>query len=379
MSAKKLLGLTAILVVAVSSLYAAGPQSTERQMTRDKFGSPINGKQVEKFTLTNTKGMQVVLTNYGATLVSLRAPDRKGKFADVVLGYDNVEGYANGTAFLGAIVGRYGNRIAKGKFSLEGKQYTLAINNPPNHLHGGPHGFSTVVWTPQVLPGNTGVIFTYLSKDGEEDYPGNLSVEVTYTLTDQNELRIDYSATTDKETVINLTNHAYFNLAGEGSGNILKHELKLNASRFTPIDPTSIPLGELRAVAGTPFDFTRSTAIGARIDAKDEQLKNGIGYDHNFVLDRKGPGMIEAAEVYEATSGRVLTVLTKEPGVQFYSGNFLNDKTKGKGGKTYGYRSGFCLETQHFPDSPNQPKFPSTVLKPGQKYQTTTIYKFTTR
>ena len=298
----------------------------------------------------------------------------------MTLGYDDLQGYEKDSSFLGAIVGRYGNRIAKGRFTLDGQTYTLATNNNGNHLHGGLRGFDKVVWTGQgsVIAGAAQLRLNYLSKDQEEGYPGNLSVSVTYTWTNRNELKIDYSATTDKATVLNLTNHAYFNLAGAGNGDILKHDLRINALRFTPTDETSIPLGELRSVKGTPLDFTTATPIGARIEDKYEQIVSGSGYDHNFVLNKPAGKLGLAAEVYESTSGRVLRLYTTEPGVQFYSGNFLSGAT-GKQGLVYPRRSAFCLETQHFPDSPNKPKFPTTVLRPTGRYTQTTIYQFSVR
>jgi aldose 1-epimerase len=292
-----------------------------------------------------------------------------------------VDGYVNNKSYFGAIIGRYGNRIGHAQFTLDGKTYTLAKNNGENTLHGGIKGFNKAVWTAKEIPAKDGqaLQLTYLSKDGEEGFPGNLNVRVVYTLTDSNELKIEYSATTDKKTVLNLTNHSYFNLAGPGSGDVLAHRLLIEADKFTPVDSGLIPTGELPDVAGTPFDFRKPTAIGARIDSNDEQIKLGGGYDHNFVLRRKmGDPISLAARVVEPTTGRVLEVWTTEPGVQFYTGNFLDGTARGKGGISYAKRSAFCLETQHFPDSPNQPKFPSTVLKPGERYHTTTIYKFTT-
>jgi aldose 1-epimerase len=321
------------------------------------------------------------ITNYGGVIVSLKVPDKSGKSEDVVLGFDNADAYYQhfnhpGNAFFGALIGRYANRIGGASFTLDGKKYELPKNDGPNTLHGGPHGFNNVVWTGKQIP--NGVELTYLSKDGEEGFPGNLTAIVRYTLV-KSDLRIDYSATTDKDTVLNLTNHSYFNLAGQGNGDILKHQLKLNASRYTPVDATLIPTGELAPVASTPFDFTKSTAIGERIDADNDQLKKGRGYDHNWVLDAKGGKLAEAAEVYEPTSGRVLKVLTTQPGVQFYSGNFLDGTVKGKEGKTYVHRGGLCLETQHFPDTPNHPKFPTAELKPGQKFTSVTVFSFSTR
>jgi aldose 1-epimerase len=318
---------------------------------------------------------------YGGAVVSLKVPDRQGKLGDVVLGYESLDGYLKNSAYFGAIVGRYGNRIGKGKFSLNGHEYTLAKNNGENHLHGGVKGFDKVVWSAKEIKGKTGVglSLSYVSKDGEEGYPGTLRVNVIYTLTNSNELKIVYTATTDKDTVVNLTHHSYFNLAGAGEGNILGHELMLNSSRFTPVDDGLIPTGELRNVKGTPMDFARVTKIGARIENADEQLKLGRGYDRNWVLIRTGARSLLAARVYEPTSGRVMEVYTSEPGIQFYSGNFLDGTITGKGGKVYQQRYGFCLETQHFPDSPNKPSFPSTVLKPNHSYRSITTYKFSAR
>ena len=347
------------------------------------FGKTSEGVSVFKYVLTNSKGAEAAVTNYGATLIALKVPDRDGKIGDVVLGYDNVESYEKGTSYFGGTIGRYGNRIAKGQFTLDGKMFQLPTNDGPNCLHGGKIGFNKRVWAgvdrsranAQVLE------LSYTSEDGEEGFPGKLQVRVTYTLAqDKNELRIDYEATTDKDTVINLTNHSYFNLTGTPSKDILQHELVLDARQFTPVDATLIPTGELRAVAGTPFDFSKATAIGARINQDDEQLKFGRGYDHNWVLERTAKGGLQvAAEVFEPSSGRVLNVLTTEPGIQFYSGNFLDGTAVGKGGQTYGHRTGLCLETQHFPDSPNHANFPSTELKPGQTYRTTTVLRFSIR
>ncbi|MGD0697222.1 MAG: aldose epimerase family protein [Terriglobia bacterium] len=337
------------------------------------------GQVMDLYTLTNRGGMKVTLTNYGGRVVSILVPDRQGKMSDVVLGFDNLDGYLGNNPFFGALVGRYANRIGKARFTLNGVEYKLAQNDGPNTLHGGVKGFDKVAWTARESSKNPPALeLTYVSPDGEEGYPGKLTSIVVYTLTDSNELKIDYTATTDKDTVLNLTNHAYFNLAGEGNGDILKHEIMINADRFTPVDSTLIPTSELRNVEGTPFDFRKATAIGARIDANDEQIKFGRGYDHNFVLNRTGRGLSLAARVTEPQSGRVLEVRTTQPGIQFYTGNFLDGSVHGKGGKAYGRRSAFCLETQHFPDSPNQPKFLSAVLKPGQTYHETTIYKFST-
>lgn len=349
---------------------------------KDSFGKTADGKSIEIYTLKNSQGAEAKIITYGGTMVSLKVPDKDGKFGDVILGYDSVADYEKNAFYMGALIGRYGNRIAKGKFSLGGREYKLAINNGENHLHGGLKGFDKVVWTAKSSTDKNGanLQLTYFSRDGEEGYPGNLLIKVVYSLIENNELKIVYSATTDKETVVNFTLHPYFNLAGAGNGDILNHQLQINSDRFTPVgDGGSIPTGELRIVKGTPFDFTRTTKIGARIEHDDAQLKFGSGYDHNFVLNKTRNSLMLAAEVYEPTSGRVLEVFTTEPGLQFYSANFLDDTITGKGGKIYRRRYGFCLEAQHFPDSPNKPKFPSTVLNPGQKYSQTTIYKFSTR
>lgn len=361
-------------------------------MSKVGFGRTAGGEGVDIYTLTNRRGAEARVINYGGAVVSLRVPDRRGQLENVVLGFDRLEDYERQSFYVGALIGRYANRIARGRFKLEGVEYRLAANDPPNHLHGGVRGFDKVIWEARPvavmrgLGGGAALELTYLSRDGEEGYPGNLSVRVVYTLTDRNELRLDYSATTDKDTIVNLTQHNYYNLNGAGSGDILGHRLRLNADRFTPTDATAIPTGELRGVKGTPFDFRKPTAIGARIGADDEQLKFAGGYDHNFVL-KKGwlrPSYLvsrtytRAASVYEPTSGRVLEVWTTEPGVQFYTGNHL-DVTAGKGGQPYPRRSGFCLEPQHYPDSPNQPAFPSTVLRKGGTYTSTTVYKFSAR
>jgi aldose 1-epimerase len=355
---------------------ARAPQPEPKQLWKGvPYGKTAAGEEIALFTLVNAKGMEAKIINYGGILTSLQVPDRAGKLDDVVLGFDSFEGYLKEHPYFGAIVGRYGNRIAKGKFTLGGVEYTLARNNGENALHGGLRGFDKAAW--RATPKDARSLeLSHISPDGEEGYPGTLSVTVNYRLTENNELRIDYTAFTDKNTVVNLTNHSYFNLAGQGTGDILGHQLELAADRFTPIDAGLIPTGELRGVAGTPFDFRQSTAIGARIDGSDEQLGLGQGYDHNFVLTRRGEGPELAARVTEPKSGRMMEVLTTEPGVQFYTGNFLDGSLKGKGGKVYGRRSGLCLETQHFPDSPNKPGFPSVVLRPGQRYQSTTIYRF---
>jgi aldose 1-epimerase len=348
---------------------------------KQAFGKLADGQEISLYTLSNKSGMAASVMNYGAILVSLRVPDKAGKLGDVVLGFDSLEGYLKPNPYFGAIVGRYGNRIAHGTFQLDGVRYSLAKNNGANSLHGGLKGFDKQVWTAQetAVDGAPAVAFHYLSKDGEEGYPGNLSVTVTYSLNDANELKIGYSATTDKDTVLNVTNHSYFNLKGEGEGDILGHVLRLNSDRFTPVDSGLIPTGELKPVKGTPFDFTTPEVIGARIEAKDEQIKLGGGYDHNFVLNKTGKEMTLAAVASDLTSGRVMEVSTTEPAVQFYTGNFLDGTVTGKGGHVYARRSGFCLETQHFPDAPNHPKFPSVVLKPGETFASTTVFKFSVK
>jgi aldose 1-epimerase len=348
------------------------------KVTSQPFGKMPDGTPVEIFTLADG-AYEARIATYGGIVVSLKAPDRNGKLADVVLGFDNLDGYVanfNGpsTAFFGAIIGRYANRIAHGSFTLDGKKYSLPLNNGANSLHGGPHGFNNVVW--RAKPVANGVELTYLSKDGEAGYPGNLSGVVRYTLV-KGDLRIEYWATTDKDTVVNLTNHSYFNLAGQGD--ILNHQLTLHASRFTPVDAGLIPTGELKSVESTPFDFRKATAVGARISAGDDQLHLGRGYDHNWVLDSGGGKLAEAAELYDPSSGRVLKVLTDQPGIQFYSGNSLDGSVKGKGGKPDELHSALCLETQHFPDSPNHPDFPTVELKPGEHYHTVTVYSLSAR
>src|SRR3954469_6898742 len=338
--------------------------------TKTTTKATYGGKPIEMVTLKNSHGMEVQAIAYGAIITSIKVPDRAGTIADVALGFDTPEKYWTEPPppYFGAVVGRYGNRIAKGKFAIDGKSYSLAINNAPNSLHGGNKGFDKQVWdvTTKEGPDGSSAIFSRVSPDGEEGFPGALKAQVTYTLNDSNQLTVKYHATTDKATPVNLTQHSYFNLAGEGSGDILGHELLLNADRYTPVDATLIPTGELAPVAGTPFDFTKPTAIGARINQDHPQLKNGKGYDHNWVLNRKGAGPELAARVTDPKSGRILEVATTEPGVQFYTGNFLDGTIKGKSGHVYGLRSGFCLETQHYPDSPNQKTFPSTILQPGK-------------
>lgn len=349
------------------------------------FGKTPDGRQTHLHTLRNDTGLSVDLADFGATVVRFLVPDRHGHAADVVLGFDAVEGYARPTGpYFGATIGRCGNRIAHGRFTLDGKSYALATNNSPGglpcHLHGGPVGFDKVLWEAEPLSGGAGpaLTFRYRSRDGEEGYPGNLDATVVFTLTSDNALRIEYTATTDQPTIVNLTNHSYFNLAGEGTRSVLGHVLTLNATRYTPVNAGLIPTGELAAVAETPFDFRAPHTIGERIERANEQLRFAGGYDHNFVLDGKG-GLSLAATVLEPQSGREMEVLTTEPGVQFYSGNFLDGTLLGKNGHAYERRSGFCLETQHFPDAPNHPSFPSVVLRPGETYKSMTVYRFRVR
>lgn len=345
-------------------------------INEEAFKTTHNGKAVALYTLKNKNGLVAQITNYGAIIVSLCVPDRKGSFADIVQGYDTIAEYINGNGpYMGAIVGRCANRIGKGKFSLEGKDYSLAVNNGPNHLHGGKVGYDKVVWDVKSAS-STKLELTYFSKDGEEGYPGNVNVAVTYTLTDANELRLDYHATTDKTTVFNLASHSYFNLAGEGSGDIYNQELQINAGFFTPVDETSVPTGEILSVKGTPMDFTSPKKIGADIENDSyEQIKFGLGYDHNFVLNHRMGTLGLAAVAADPASGRVMEVYTTQPGVQLYTANWI-DGEKGKGGKKYGKRWAFCLETQHFADAINKPHFPSTVLNPGEVYMHSCIHKF---
>jgi aldose 1-epimerase len=343
----------------------------------------FQGKPIEMATLKNARGVEIQAINYGAIITSLKVPDRSGKMADVVLGFDRPDQYWADPPppYFGAIVGRYGNRIARGQFAIGGKTYKLATNNGPNHLHGGNRGFDKVYWDMSTKDSAQGssVVFSRTSPDGEEGYPGNLRATITYTLTDKNELVVDYRATTDKATPVNLTQHSYFNLAGEGSGDILGHELTINADRYTPVDDTLIPTGQLAPVQGTPFDFRQATAIGARINNDDAQLKAGKGYDHNWVLNGTGNALRVAARLTDPKSGRSMEIQTTEPGIQFYSGNFLDGTIKGKGGHVYAHRTGLCLETQHFPDSPNKPSFPTTILQPGKVYTTKTVMTFSAK
>jgi aldose 1-epimerase len=342
------------------------------------FGTLPDGTPVRLFTLTNASGVEVRALTYGLIIVSLKLPDRNGRLGDVVVGHETLEGYLTKSRFFGAVVGRYGNRIANGRFSLDGHSYQLPQNNGTNHLHGGVKGFDKIVWDATIArdPRGPSVVFTHTSADGNEGYPGTLTARITYTLTEQNELVVDYHATTDKPTIVNLTQHSYFNLAGEGARDILDHRLTLKADRYTPVDGSMIPTGELAPVDGTPFDFRREARIGARIDDDHPQIRLASGYDHNFVLTRNGPGLVQAIRVVEPDTGRTLDISTTEPGVQFYSANKLDSSFVGKGGHIYGSRTAFCLETQHFPDSPNKANFPSTVVRPGDEYKSTTIFGF---
>jgi aldose 1-epimerase len=336
-----------------------------------------DGTTVDVFTLTNSRGVEIRAIAYGGIITSIRTPDRAGHFDDIVLGFDSLDGYLGASPYLGAIVGRYGNRIAKGRFTLDGRTYQLATNNGPNHLHGGVRGFDKVVWAAEPFRNgeDVGVRFTYISPDGDQGYPGTLTARVTYTLSSRSQLSVEYDASTDRATPVNLTQHSYFNLTGT-TRDILAHQLMIDADRYTPVDATLIPTGELAPVAGTPFDFRKPTAIGARIDQHDEQLENGQGYDHNWVINRTGDGLVHAARLVDPSTGRTIDVSTTEPGLQFYSGNFLDGSITGTGGHVYARRWGLCLETQRFPDSPNHPDFPSTILEPGQRYRSTTIFAF---
>lgn len=376
------------LMICMLLLAACGPEpgadpaaadSDTSSIPAEPFGE-VDGEAVRLFTLTNANGLEMKVTNYGGIITHLRVPDESGELEDVVLGYDSLAGYLEQSPYFGAIIGRYGNRIGGAEFELDGETYALAANNGPNSLHGGERGFDKVVWNAEPFDDGTerGIVFTYTSPSGEEGYPGTLQARVTYTLTDEDQVIFDYHATTDEATPVNLTQHTYFNLAGIGEGDILDHEILINAERFTPVDSTLIPTGELRPVEGTPFDFTEETAIGARIENDNEQLEYGLGYDHNYVLEGEAGDMKLAARVYEPTSGRVMEVRTTEPGVQFYTGNFLDGTITGKG-VTYDHRTGFCLETQHFPNSPNEESFPSTILRPDEQYSSRTVYAFDVR
>ncbi len=360
-----------------SAAQEQGADANDGAKMQKEFGKTPTGETVSLYTLKNAKGMEADISTYGGVLVALRVPDRGGKTGDVVLGFDDFKGYLLPPPYFGALIGRYGNRIGHGKFTLDGKEYQLAKNDGDNTLHGGLKGFDKVLWSAKPV-GASSLELKYLSKDGEENFPGNLSVTVVYTVTEDNGLKLEYTATTDKDTVLNLTNHSYFNLAGAGNGDILKDTLMIDADRFTPVDKGLIPTGELKKVEGTPFDFRQAHAIGERIDQKDQQLVFAKGYDQNFVLNHPGDFSVVAARVTEPTSGRVIEVFTTEPGLQFYTGNFLDGTIKGKGGKTYAKHAALCMETQHFPDSPNKPNFPTVVLKPGATYHTMTMYRFST-
>jgi aldose 1-epimerase len=347
-------------------------------ITEQAWGALPSGETVSLYKLRNEKGIEATISNFGGRLVTLKVPDRAEKFADIVLGYDTLEPYTKPNPFFGTLVGRYANRIANGEFTLNGKKYTLAKNNGPNALHGGPQGFDKKVWLPEISKDGQSLKLTYVSKDGEEGYPGRLTAVVTYSLSNENALSIDYSATTDADTVLNLTNHSYFNLAGHDNGKILDHELMITADKFTPVNDKLIPTGELKSVEGTPFDFRQPTKVGARIDSPDQQIQYGSGYDHNFVLNRAGDAPTLAARITEPQSGRVMDVLTTQPGVQFYTANHINGEIKGKAGATYRMRSAYCFETQHFPDTPNQPTFPTALLKAGETYHQITVFRFST-
>lgn len=374
----------ACLAAAVASLCGCrsltGVDLSKMNAAKSSFGTSKSGQPVDLFTLTNARGNQVKITNYGGTITQILVPDKAGRLGDVVLGFDTLHEYEEKSPFFGCITGRYANRIANGKFTLDGQTYSLAVNNGPNHLHGGKVGFDKAVWAAETFQNraNVGVALTHTSPDGDEAYPGALSTRVTYTWDNDDTLRIDYAATTTKPTVINLTNHSYFNLGGHASGDILGHLLTLHAEAFTPTDATAIPTGEIRPVIGTPFDFTSPHSIGERINSDDQQIKFGGGYDHNFVLNGRPGKLRPCAEVHEPNSGRLLVVETTEPGVQLYTANFLRG-LKGKAGAVYDKRDAFCLETQHYPDSPNRPDFPSTVLRPGETFQSTTIWRFSVR
>ena len=372
----KILAVSLSAAALVGCTHPSKPSQQQGQIIVKPFGQTKDGTAVSLYTLRNNKGAEAAICNYGGLVIFLKVPDRHGHLGDVVLGYDDLDGYLKDTPYFGALIGRYGNRIAKGKFTLEGKEYTLATNNGPNALHGGLKGFDKVVWEPRILASLEGpsLELKYVSKDGEEGYPGTLSVTAVYTLTADNGLKVEFIATTDKDTILNLTHHSYFNLAGKGD--ILNHQVMLPADKFTPVGDTLIPTGELKPVQGTPFDFRTPTAIGARIGQDDEQLKFGKGYDHNWVFNKPTGQLGLMARVYELASGRVMEVWSTEPGLQFYSGNFLDGTIKGKGGWVYQFRNGFCMEPQHYPDSPNHPTFPTVVLKPGEVYKNTIIYKF---
>jgi len=375
----KPLAILFLLTLAACKPQEAEPvKPKEASVNKAVFGTTPTGDVVDIYTLTNPQGMEVRVITFGGIITSLKVLDGDGRLGDIVLGFDTLEPYLKNPAYFGGIIGRYANRIANGRFTLDGQTYKLATNNPPNHLHGGNRGFDKLVWNAEPFKRDdvVGVTFTQTSPDGDEGYPGALSMRVTYTLTPRNELEVDYEATTDKATPVNLTQHTYFNLAGDGTRDILGHRLTLQASRYTPVDKNLIPSGGMATVEGSPFDFRMQTSIGARIDANDVQMRYGNGYDHNYVIDRTSDGLVPAASVMEPTTRRVLEVFTTEPGLQLYTGNFLDGSLKGKGGSVYKRRMGFCLETQHFPDSPNKPTFPNTILRPGETFRSKTVFAF---
>lgn len=375
---------TVPLLVAVVFQLSCAPRTVTtssagaHSIAKASFGALTEGTPVEVYTLRNKSGIEARVITYGGIIVSLRTAGRDGTFGDIVLGFDSLAGYVHDSPYFGAIVGRYANRIAKGGFTLDGNTYQLPINNPPNSLHGGDRGFDKVVWEAKSMEQADGVslVLSHVSPNGDQGYPGTVRAHVTYTLTDKDELSVEYKATTDQATPINVSQHTYFNLTGNAQRDVLGHVLTLEADRYTPVDSTLIPTGEIASVTGTPFDFRTPTAIGARIDANDEQLRRGRGYDHNLVLARSGAGLAHAAHVLEPVSGRMMDVYTTEPGVQFYSGNFLDGTVHGKQGRVYRFRDGFCLETQHFPDSPNKPQFPTTILRPGSEFSSKTVFVF---
>tara|TARA_R110002020_G_scaffold49956_3_gene141802 strand:+ start:3156 stop:4367 length:1212 start_codon:yes stop_codon:yes gene_type:complete len=385
---KVLLG-AGLALLMFNTTHAQTKTAAESGMEITVFGHLPDGRQVDVYQFTNANGIELRVTNYGGIILSLKTPNAAGEFDDIALGFDSLETYLSeeyrqANPYFGAIIGRYGNRIAGGQFAINGENYSLATNDGSNHLHGGDQGFDKVLWDAEPFENDegAGLVLRYTSEDGEEGYPGKLETEVTYTLTDNDELVVDYRAVTDKTTPVNLTQHSYFNLKGEGSDTILDHQLMINAPEFTPVNDTLIPTGEIRSVDGTPFDFTQATSIGERIEQENEQLAFGGGYDHNFVLDRGDAAsdeLVVAAKVWEPQSGRMVEITTTEPAIQFYSGNFLNGDLTGKQGQAYGHRSGFALETQHYPDSPNQDAFPSTILEPGETYRSRTVYRFSTQ
>ncbi|MDT0676855.1 aldose epimerase family protein [Autumnicola musiva] len=354
-------------------------QNNETVIDKSDYGTTPNGENVEMYTLTNNNGMEVKIITYGGRITSLTAPDKNGEYQDVVLGFDSLEQYTKDNPYFGALIGRYGNRIAQGKFSLDGEQYSLPQNDGENSLHGGEKGFDKVVWTATPVEGENSLKMSYTSEDMEQGYPGKLETIVTYTLNENNSLDVKYEATTDKKTIVNLTQHSYFNLSGNFSEDILNHKVEINADKFIPVTENLIPTGEIKSVEGSPFDFREPKIVGQNIEAENQQLKRGLGYDHCWVLNEQESGMRFAASAYDPESGRYLEVHTDEPGIQFYTGNFLDGTLPAKGGGTYGKRTGFCLETQHYPDSPNQEGFPSVVLEPGEKYTSNTSFKFSAK